>query len=95
MHVTGIIWLDEIVEKLEWKHGVSRREVHELLNNRPHVRFMEKGNRDGEDVYAAYGATRAGRRLMVFYILKAGRQALVVSAREMTEKERKYYEETK
>lgn len=95
MRVTNIIWLDEIVEKLEWKHGVIRSEVHEVFGNRPHVRFMEKGHHLDENVYAAYGRTNAGRRLMVFYILKPGGQALILSAREMTDKERTYYEKAK
>jgi hypothetical protein len=91
---TSIIWLDEIVEKIAWKHTVERHEVHEVFDNRPHVRFIERGNYPGEDVYAAYGQTLAGRYLVVFFINKQDSQVLPLSARDMTEKERKYYEKT-
>jgi hypothetical protein len=51
--ITGFIWLDEIVEKLAWKHHVEPHEVEELFTRAPRFRFVERGNRDGEDVYAA------------------------------------------
>jgi uncharacterized DUF497 family protein len=95
LRVTTIVWLDEILEKLASKHGVGRSEVREIFSNKPFVRFMEKGHRDHENVYAAYGKTDAGRRLIVFFIFKSDGQALVVSAREMTVKERKHYEKAK
>ncbi|MCI0581245.1 MAG: BrnT family toxin, partial [Chloroflexi bacterium] len=57
--------------------------------NRPRLRFVEKGLRPGEDVYSASGSTYAGRYLIVFFILKPGNRALVISARDMDRKERK------
>lgn len=52
---------------------------------------MEKGERVGEDVYAALGRTAAGRYLIVFFIYKTTKQALILSARDMADKERKLY----
>jgi uncharacterized DUF497 family protein len=46
-------------------------------------------------VYAAYGQTRAGRYLVVFFIRKPQAGALPISAREMTSPERRYYNEQK
>jgi uncharacterized DUF497 family protein len=44
-------------------------------------------------VYAALGRTRAGRRLIVFFVYKPrSREALVISAREPSGRERKLYE---
>jgi uncharacterized DUF497 family protein len=40
---------------------------------------------------SAYGQTEAGRYIIVFFVLKRGRQALVISARDMDGKERKTY----
>lgn len=92
MKITGIIWLEEIVEKLARKHAVEQAEVREVLSNSPRFRFIEKGHRRGENVYAAYGQTDAGRYLVVFFIHKPNHQALILSARDMTDSERKRYE---
>lgn len=91
--VRGILWIEEVVEKLETKHGVQQYEVEEIFENDPYVRFVEKGHRPGENVYAALGETDAGRYLVVFYIHKSDQWALVISAREMSDSERKRYEE--
>ena len=51
MKIDGIIWLRNVVDKLELKHRVTAEEVEEALNNKPRIRFVEKGERKGEDVY--------------------------------------------
>jgi uncharacterized DUF497 family protein len=93
LKILDLIWLDEIVDKLIQKHHVEPREVVEILKSKPHFRYIEKGHRKGENVYAAMGQTRNGRYLIVFFVLKKEGQALVISAREMTNAERKRYEE--
>ena len=94
MKIIGLIWLDAIVEKLARKHGVAPHEAQEALSSRPHFRFVEKGQRVGEDLYAAYGRTDAGRNLAVFFIYKKTKEALIVSARDMTKSERRSYGKT-
>jgi uncharacterized protein len=89
--IVGIIWLEEIVQKLIWKHSVEQFEVVELLENSPRLRFVEKGHRIGENVYSALGQTYSGRYLTVFFVHKADNQALILSARDMTDAERKRY----
>jgi uncharacterized DUF497 family protein len=91
LKVTGFIWLDEIVEKLAGKHQVDPREVEELFGDDPKFRFVESGNRRGEDVYGAFGQTSGGRYLVIFFISKADGRALPVSARDMTTREQKRY----
>jgi uncharacterized DUF497 family protein len=61
------------------------------LNNKPKIRFVEKGGRKGEDVYMALGQTDAGRYLAVLFIYKKTKEALIMSARDMANKERKQY----
>jgi len=90
-----VIWKEQFVEKMEGKHGVAVREVEEILFSNPHVRLFEKGHIKGENLYAAYGQTRAGRYLIVFFVLKNRTSALPISARDMTQSERKYYEKQK
>lgn len=91
MRIEEIIWLNQIVEKLATKHRVTPNEVEEVLRTKPKFRFVEKGEREGEDVYIALGQTDAGRYLTVLFIYKPSAQALILSARDMAEKERRQY----
>jgi uncharacterized DUF497 family protein len=94
MKIRDIIWLDEIVEKLAWKHGVVTFEVEDVVRGPCRVFKRGKGRKvEGEDLYMALGSTRAGRRLAVIFILKHGGDALVVTARDMKKCERRLYEE--
>ena len=89
--IEGLIWLDEIVEKLGRKHRVEAYEVEELFGGNPKFRFVERGNREGEDVCSALGRTEGGRYLIVFFIWKVDDRAIPISARNMTPGERKQY----
>ena len=91
MKITGIIWLREVVDKLIVKHQVDVYEVEELFDNKPKIRFVEKGQRNNEHVYLALGQSHAGRYLSVLFIHKQTKEALILSARDMATKERKQY----
>ncbi len=91
MNIEGIIWLTNIIDKLVVKHRVETYEVEEVLENKPRFRFVEKGDRKGENVYMALGQTEAGRYLTVLFIYKTTKEALILSARDMAKKERKMY----
>ena len=91
MKIRGIIWLREIVDKLAFKHHVKPDEVEAVLKGKAQFRFIEKGERKGEDVYLALGQSDAGRYLAVLFIYKKTREALILSARDMAAKERKRY----
>lgn len=91
MQVNEVIWLSEIEDKLWEKHRFSPVEAEEVLFGKPHIRFVERGHQQDEDLYAAYGQTESGRYVIVFYVLKHGRRALVISARDMDSKERQVY----
>jgi uncharacterized DUF497 family protein len=90
--IRKIIWKDQFVEKLAQKHRVSALEAEEVLGTNPHIRKMSKGRVKGENVYAAFGQTVAGRYLVVFYIRKISGALLPISARDMDDAERKYYD---
>lgn len=92
MKINGFIWLEEIVDKIEVKHQVFPDEVEQVFDNQPSVKRMNKGHFRGEDVYRALGQTDAGRYLVVFFIFKLSREALIMSARDMDHKERRNYE---
>ena len=91
MQIDEIIWKQQFVEKLATKHGVEQTEVEEVLSNRPRFRFVSKGDWPGEDLYSAMGQTDTGRYLIVFFIQKPNRRALIVSARDMDKTERRNY----
>ena len=91
MQIDGIIWQKQFVKKLAAKHGVEKTEVEEVLTNRPRFRFASKGNWSGEDVYSAMGQTDAGRYLIIIFVQKPNRRALIISARDMDGKERRNY----
>ena len=92
MKIKGLIWLDDIIEKINSKHNVQQQEVREVLYNNPHFRFVEKGHRSGENVYTAMGQTTSGRYLIVFFVYKTDKRALILSARDRTKAERRLYE---
>ena len=92
MKISGIIWLREIVEKIIVKHRVTQDEVREVLRNSSHFRFVEKGHRQGENLYSAVGQTDGGRYLIVFFVRKKTQQVLIISARDMRRSERRNYE---
>ena len=92
MIIDDFVWLPDIIDKLASKHQVAESEAEEIFFNRPRYRFAESGRRLGEDVYSAWGQTDAGRYLIVFFIHKSANTALILSARDMDDKERQRYE---
>ena len=91
MKIVGFVWLEEIVRKLIWKHSVEMEEVREIFLNNPKFRFVEKGHRKDENVYAVSGQTDAGRYLVCFFVHKQDNRALIISARDMTDSEKRRY----
>ena len=73
MEIQDIIWLDVFIEKIWKKHHVTTREVEEVLDASPMIRYIEKGDVKGEDVYAAMGQTENGRYITIFFIRKANK----------------------
>ena len=91
MRIQGVVWLRDIVDKLAHKHAVKTYEVEEVLEGPAKFRFIERGEREGEDVYMALGCTAAGRYLAVLFIYKVSDEALILSARDMARRERRQY----
>lgn len=92
MQIENIVCSARTEAKLESKHHVTFREARQLFFSNPRIRFAESGHTTGEDVYAAFGQTLGGRYLSVFFIYKPARKtAVIISARDMSDKERKAY----
>jgi uncharacterized DUF497 family protein len=92
LKVKGLIWLEDVVQKLFQKHRVQQDEVGEVFDGQPRFFFVENGHRRGENVYAALGQAEAGRYLTVIFIYTLEKEALILSARDMSSSERKRYE---
>lgn len=93
--IEGFIWLSDIVDKIESKHGVTVHEAENIFTDKPFFSKIEKGHIKGEDLYRVLGETDSGRYMTVFFIYKETHEALVISARDMTDGERKYYAKRK
>lgn len=92
MRIELIVCPEHIEDKLESEHHVKVLEARQVLLSKPRIRFAEKGHTEGDDVYGAFGQTHAGRYLSVFFVYKpATKTAIIISARDMSDKERKAY----
>ena len=91
MQLKEIIWIDKFVFKIQKKHHISVDEVEEALLSKAIFYRTRRGNVKGEDVYIGYGETMAGRYLFTAFIFKKPNAGLVISARDMSTHERRYY----
>ena len=92
MQVDYIVCPEKIEDKLESIHHVTVREARQVLLGKPRIRFAENGYIAGNDVYAAFGQTFGGRYLSVFFVYKPiTKTAIIISARDMSKKEKKSY----
>ncbi len=91
LRFTQVIWRQQFIDKIILKHQLHPEEVEEVLRGRPLVRRQERGHRKGQDLFAVYGQTAAGRYIVVFALRKEPRVVLPISARDMTSTERSYY----
>lgn len=91
MRIRDVIWLEQFVDKLIVKHGVYPDEAEDVLFGRSRMRRVARGQVSGEDVYEALGQTVDGRHLIVVFVRKRSGEALVISARDMNDTERRRY----
>jgi uncharacterized DUF497 family protein len=83
--IEGFIWLEWVVEKLSVKHGIDLEEVEEAFFHPPY-----KVRRSGSGKMLLYGRSQGGRYLLIVFALE-GRQVKVISARDVTEAERRLF----
>jgi len=77
---------DDILKKIESKHGIELYEAEEACYSAErHVR------RGREDLYKVFSRTEAGRYLLVVPADRGRGVFRIVTAREMTENERRLY----
>jgi len=91
LEIIDLLLRDQVIDKLIWKHNISEVELRQVFNNQPKIRFIEKGKVKGEHLYVASGRTDAGRYLLIFFIMKRNKKAFIITARDMTDGERRKY----
>jgi len=90
LKIEKISWDQETVDHIS-NHLVSPEEVEELLFNGVDIPLMMRG-REGR--YLAYGKTHGGRLLFVVWASKY-KKTKIITARDMTEKEKRFYKRRK
>jgi len=89
---TGFQWDAGNADKNRELHRVSRGECEQVFFNRPLLGAPDVGHSDRESRYAALGQTNAARRLAVVLTI-GGTLIRVISARDMSRRERRIYEQ--
>jgi uncharacterized protein len=91
--VTGFEW-DECNRDKNWeKHQVSNGECEEVFFNLPLLLKPDPTHSQSETRYYILGATNAGRRLFISFTI-CGENIRVISSRDMSKRERNYYEQS-
>jgi len=86
VYVEDVIWDENNLEHVA-HHGVKPTEVEEVLWDDP---WFEK--RRGRQRYQVFGQTDGGRYLMVVLAREYSSIFYVVTARDMTQAEKRYYQ---
>lgn len=87
----GFAWDEGNLLKNWEKHRVSAIECEQVFFNRPLVALPDDDHSADEPRFFALGQSDAGRHLFLVFTVR-GRQIRVISARDMSRKERKAYE---
>jgi len=90
---TGFQWDKHNTGKIWEKHHVTPSECEQAFFNLPFIATEDEKHSQREKRYFALGQTDAGRRL---YMVFTFRKSLIrfISARDMSRKERKVYEQS-
>ena len=86
----GFQWDDGNAQKIWSKHLVTTRECEEIFFAEPLIVAADEGHSLGEERGYALGRTDAGRLLFAAFTIR-GRLIRVISARDMSRKERRTY----
>ncbi len=91
--IEGFEWDAGNIDKNFDKHNVSNPECEEVFMNEPLLLFPDPLHSNTEDRYSAFGKTNRIRFLAITFILR-NKRIRVISARDMSAKEKRQYENT-
>lgn len=90
--VTGFEWDDGNRDKNWEKHQVSNSDCEEVFFNLPLLLHPDQTHSQAEERYYVLGQTNEGRRLFISFTIR-GENIRVISARDMSKRERNFYEQ--
>jgi len=92
--IEGFDWDDGNAHKSADKHGVSGAEAEQVFFNQPLLVFTDAKHSADETRFHALGRTNGRRFLQITFTLREnGTRVRVISARQMSRKERMRYEQ--
>ncbi len=92
--ITGFDWDDANVYKNEKKHGLNYKLIEEVFFNEPLLIIEDFSHSYEECRCVAFGRDNNNNKIMVVFTVRDG-LIRVISARVMTKKEKKFYENNK
>jgi uncharacterized DUF497 family protein len=91
LNPTGFDWDDGNLLKNWERHGVTHLEAEQVFFNEPLIVVDDRKHSQDEPRWYGLGSTDSNRTLMVVFTLR-NQKIRVISARDMSRKERKIYE---
>ena len=92
--IVGFQWDDGNARKSVEKHFVSQTEAEQIFLNEPLLNVLDQTHSQSEKRLHALGNTDEGRLLHVTFTLRKEDTCIrVISARDMSRKERSHYEQ--
>jgi len=91
VHTTGFHWDEGNINKSPEKHNVENWECEQIFFNEPLIILDDPKHSLTEKRWAAFGKTEAYRLIIVIFT-KRGKLLRVISAIDMNQKERQFYE---
>lgn len=86
-------WDKANIDKNFLKHNVAIKEAEEVFDNDQKFVFKDEKHSQVEDRYGIFGQTNKGRKLSIVFTIRKDK-VRVITARNMSKKERRAYEET-
>jgi len=87
-------WDNGNADKNYRKHSVTNQEAEQIFVNEKPVYFKDTKHSFNEARFGAYGKTNEGRQLTVIFTNRKG-NIRIITARDMSKKERRIYEKNK
>ena len=91
MQITQFVWNEDIIEHIA-KHNVTPEEIEEVCFDHPLIIKSKQDAKGINPIYYVLGQTDSGRYLLIVIIYFKQGRAMVITARDMDQSERKRYQ---
>ena len=92
--INGFDWDNGNIYKNEDKHGLNYKKIEEVFFNEPLLVIEDFAHSELECRCIAFGIDNSNKKIVVIFTVRDSK-IRVISAREMTKKEKKFYENNK